>query len=167
MKRALLAFLIGCGSTPEPTDTFVAFASHFQGFHSWTSMPAVPPASADPGLHGTVPWRAYINRTPAKGMTSFPQGTIIVKETLEPDPTARKVFAMVKRGGGYNAQGATGWEFFELLNLPGDAPSIKWRGVGPPSGEMYGGDPNGCNGCHGGARGNDFVWTAGLSLSSF
>jgi hypothetical protein len=145
---------------------FVAFASSFDGYHDWTSMPAIAPPNAPMGLHTTGPMTVYINRVPPPSSTQFPLGTIIVKETQEADPAQRTVFAMVKRGGGYDAMGAVGWEWFELANEESDA-RIVWRGVGPPAGEKYGGDPNGCNGCHGGARPNDFVWTSGLSLSSF
>ena len=53
-----------------------------------------------------------------------------------------------KRGLGYNATGARNWEWFELAESP-DRVLIVWRGVGPPTNDSYGGDPNGgCNACH-------------------
>lgn len=158
--------LFACsGPAPAPGgDVFVALPSTFDGFHAWPSVRAVPPPGVDAGLHGAGEWTAYIERRPPAMSASFPIGTIIVKESSDPDPRKRTVFAMVKRGGGYNAQGAVGWEWFELTNGPNDEPQLKWRGTGPPSGEMYGGDPNGCNGCHAGAKQNDWVWTAALSL---
>ena len=45
--------------------------------------------------------------------------------------------------------------------------TIIWRGVGPPSGEGYGGEPNECNVCHLQFKTNDSVATGELSLSSF
>jgi hypothetical protein len=71
---------------------------------------------------------------------------------------------MVKRGGNYDSSGAVDWEWFELKNLDDAHVTILWRGVGPPGGETYGGNPTVCNDCHAGARSNDFVWTAGLAL---
>jgi hypothetical protein len=77
------------------------------------------------------------------------------------------IHAMAKRGSGFNASGALGWEYFELLLSKQGAPYILWRGAKPPAGEMYqmllgsmnverpmtnDGD---CNGCH--AKGDDGV----------
>ncbi len=42
---------------------------------------------------------------------------------------------MVKRGGGFNAEGAVGWEWFELTERDDESVAIKWRGVSAPSGE--------------------------------
>lgn len=171
--------IAGCsaGSSGGPSETtsgtFVAFASDFSGFHSWSSTPGEgppgapqPPTSADGGLHAG-PLTTYINQKPPHGSTSFPVGTIIVKEPTTPPLTERQIFAMVKRGGGYNSSGATDWEWFELRNVDENNVTIVWRGVGPPTGEAYASTPNLCNDCHGMARSNDFVWTVGLKLSSF
>ncbi len=172
----LLLLASGC-STSSSADgadagTFVAFESDFSGFHSWTSTPGVgppgapqPPTSADGGLHAG-PLTTYINQMPPKGSTQFPVGTIIVKEPDDPPLTERQIFAMVKRGGGYNAGGATDWEWFELRNVDQNDVTILWRGIGPPSGEAYAATPQLCNDCHGQAASNDFVWTAGLELAS-
>ncbi|HXN30856.1 MAG TPA: hypothetical protein VN894_03300 [Polyangiaceae bacterium] len=173
------SLLIGCsagagaGTTDGGSGTFVAFASDFTGFHSWSSTPGVgppgapqPPSGTDGGVHAG-PLMSYINQRPAKGSTSFPVGTIIVKEPTTPALTDRQIFAMVKRGGGYDSTGATDWEWFELRDVDANDVTIVWRGVGPPGGEAYGATPTLCNDCHAMARGNDFVWTAGLDLSSF
>jgi hypothetical protein len=146
---------------------FLAFAKDFEGFRSWTSTPAG--SSTEPAsTHTTGPRTAYINHEPKSGSTEFPVGTIIVKESSDGPIASRTVFAMVKRGGSYNQDGAPGWEWFELTNLDESKVSIVWRGVGPPIGEKYGGDPNGgCNGCHGASRDDDFVQTSGLHLNSF
>jgi hypothetical protein len=169
----------GCSSggpeSPSATSSaeFVAFAGNFTGFHTWPSTPGVgPPGAPDPsavtdgGIHaGTL--TTYINQMPPAGSTSFPQGTIIVKEQDQPPLASRQTFAMVKRGGGYDSAGAVGWEWFELQDAADGTASIIWRGVGPPGGmETYGGNPEVCNTCHAGAQNNDFVWTAGLALSA-
>jgi len=155
------------------TGPFVAFTSDFSGFHSWPSTPGVgpvgappPPSAADGGVH-TGHLTTYINRQPSHGSTSFPVGTIIVKEPDDAPLAERQIFAMVKRGGGYNESGATDWEWFELRNVDENDVTIVWRGIGPPGGEAYAATPNLCNDCHGMARDNDFVWTVGLALSSF
>ena len=72
--------------------------------------------------------------------------------------------AMVKRGANFNALGARGWEWFELVEGPRGV-AINWRGLGAPDGEGYGGDPLGtCNSCHQMAAGNDFVLSEALTL---
>jgi hypothetical protein len=185
---ALLAAGFGCSAAPAVSadgGTFVAFASDFKGFHDWpnqaeaTPSPSLPPLDAgalgdagtpgaDGGVH-PVPQREYWNQNPAPGRTTFPVGFIVVKETEEADPTARTVFAMVKRGGAFNVLGAVGWELFELTNRADGTVDIQWHGYGPPAGskDLYGGNPNVCNGCHELAAANDFVWSSALQLSSF
>jgi hypothetical protein len=164
---------LGCSSADanDPTATagqpFVAFADAFQNFHSWQSTPGVTASGVDGGVHITGPLVTYINHAPPSGSTSFPIGTVIVKEVNAGDLTTRQIFAMVKRGGDYNPSGAVNWEWFELQNIDESNVSILWRGFGPPSGESYGGNPNTCNGCHEGIASNDYVWTEGLTLSNF
>lgn len=181
MSRAILAIwpcvLVGiaatsCVATEDGATSggervpFVAFAGDFAGFRSWTHTPgtsATPPATT----HTMGPRTVYINTEPKAGATSFPVGTIIVKELETGALGERTVFAMVKRGGDYNSAGARDWEWFELTNVDEEKVNIVWRGVGPPAGEKYGGDGTaGCNGCHAAAKSNDFVQTTGLSLSS-
>jgi hypothetical protein len=109
----------------------------------------------------------YLNQVPDPDATEFPLSTIIVKEALASDDSST-VFARVKRGGGYNT-GAPGWEWFELQSLDDerDGAIIVWRGVGPPAGEAYGGDPNGCNVCHSACADNDGVCSPPLVLGKF
>lgn len=190
MGAALLLGPLGlaCGAAAPaspPATTFTAFATDFQGFHSWSSAPATPSPSlppapsgdgvdagtttaADGGVH-VLPLTVYWNHPPPTGSTTFPVGTIIVKETQEADPTARKVFAMVKRGGDFNPTGAVNWEWFELQNTANSGVVINWRGYGPPSGsgEVYGGDPTICNSCHLIAAANDDVWSSAVQLANF
>lgn len=157
-----------CGDVAPSSSTdgpVIAFGSDFQGFRGWESfsLGAGSPAS---GIHTAGPRTEYLKHRPPSGSREFPVGTIIVKELAGVTPDQHQVFAMVKRGGGYNTQGATNWEWFELTDAPDGSISILWRGVGPPIGEKYGGDAAGsCNSCHSGARDNDFVQSAALRLS--
>jgi len=157
----------GGGDAAAPTE-FVAYASSFDCFQSWSSAAAVAPDDAGDGLHGIGPLRVYWNQSPPHGSTSFPVGTIVVKETEDADVTQRIVFAMVKRGGGYNSGGANGWEWFSLQNNADGSVNILWRGVVAPAGETYANQAIGdCNGCHTAASANDDVWDEALQLSSF
>jgi hypothetical protein len=178
MRTAVIigALLVaGCsapaGDTSSSDGAFVAYAADFAGFRTWEQTPGVapgapqPPEANDAGVHaGTL--TTYMNKRPAHGSTAFPVGTMIVKEPSSGALDQRRIFAMVKRGGGYDTAGATDWEWLELRNVDDAHVAIVWRGIGPPSGEQYGGSPNACNDCHGLAKKNDFVWTQGLSLSS-
>jgi hypothetical protein len=169
LRRAAVALLalapFGC-SPAEPWvpkgEPYVAFAKDFDGFRHWTATHVEPTASSD--IHVSAARTVYANHLPDPGATTFDVGTMIVKEIDGGDVTARKVFAMVKRGGGYNPTGAAGWEWFELGNIDDERAGIDWRGVGPPAGGEYGGDPNGaCNGCHGApAIATDSVLSPGL-----
>lgn len=159
-----LAALAGCsGTSSETTDggaSFVAFAADFAGFSTWEKVQFESPATAG-STHVAGARSVYINRKPPAGATSFPVGTVIVKVT----DADGKIFARAKRGGTFNSKGAVGWEWFELLETAQHDVVIKWRGVGPPIGETYGGDPNaGCNLCHKGAPASDYVLTAGLGV---
>ena len=185
LRHALLASTcaIGCGGGGSGADTADAgptvgvpvYAPAFRDFHSWYSVPGVGPEDAgngavgngDAGAHTVGPLVSYINQRPPSGSKSFPIGTIIVKEVNAVDLTSRQIFAMVKRGGGFDPDGAVDWEWFELRNIDADNVLIVWRGNGPPSGEMYGGNPATCNDCHGRAKANDYVWTTGFQLSKF
>jgi hypothetical protein len=151
----------------SPT-TYVASTASFQNFRSWRSMRSEGPPGITDGINPTQPRTAYLNQAPPHGSTSFPTGTIIVKEFEGPSAlTDRRVFALVKRGGGYDSAGAVGWEWFELKNLDATNVEVVWRGVVPPAGEAYAPGSATCNDCHGNAKGNDYVWTTALSLSSF
>ena len=172
---SIAALLSACGSAPtgdapnHDGPIFLAFASDFNGFHSWDAYPFEGTQGALP-IHVSGPRTVYLNKRPPKGSSAFPMGTIIVKEVEDtPVLVDRKIFARVKRGGDYNSLGATGWEWFELKNQSDGSTGIVWRGVGPPAGECasYGGDASGCNPCHAAARDNDFVSTAALLLGSF
>lgn len=172
--------LLGCQDRANrPTlpahEPFIALERDFQDFEDWHHVDlSVRPTLSEAHAAGFA--HEYVSQLPEAGAKSFPVGTMLVKTVKrEPKPTANggaalekgpDIFAMVKRGGGYNPNGSIGWEWFELRRRDDDSLGIVWRGVNPPSGEGYGGDPlGGCNGCHQKATHNDFVHAQALSLS--
>src|SRR5258706_1976801 len=139
----VLVVLASCAShaddapTDPPGSVFVAFAKDFADFRTWTSFHSDgPTGNFPPDVLG--PRTQYVNKVPAKGSTEFPVGTIIVEAR---ESGAKNIFAGVKRGANFNSAGCKNWEWFQLIEST--AGTIKWRGVGPPLGEVYGGDPNG------------------------
>jgi hypothetical protein len=154
--------LAGCAkheASGDASETFIAFASAFAPFRTWAhySDNLVDDGSLPPGVAGTRD--QYINMLPKPGSTEFPIGTIVVEVRAD-----GKIFASVKRGGDYNAAGCVSWEFFELTENP---LTISWGNVGPPIGDTYGGDPDGCNKCHVMCASNDYICSPELQLSSF
>jgi hypothetical protein len=159
---ALVACSANADAPTEPT-TFIAFGEDFANYRTWPSFEIM--VDAAPGNdHLVGPRRVFYNRRPAAGATSFPIGTIFVKESGNGDLPTRHVFAMVKRGGDFNASGAKGWEWFELVNDTSGHVLMLWRGEGPPNGDAYGsGTTGGCNACHGGTPKTDYVFSPELA----
>ncbi|MEI9937539.1 MAG: cytochrome P460 family protein [Pseudomonadota bacterium] len=191
MNRRTIVMTLACaaltGSLPlgatgcqKPTQralpaggAFIALERDFQGFEGWTKInltdrPALGAAHAAGDAH------EYINRLPPAGSKTFPVGTILVKtmkserrsaDAGAPEP-GTDVFAMVKRGAGYNGRGTPGWEWFELRPRADETFGIVWRGVNAPAGEGYGREVSGgCNDCHQKAAKNDYVQALALTLS--
>jgi hypothetical protein len=152
-------------SSPDPAGCFLAFNPQFDGFRSWTAF-HYDGGDDGAGVHVSGPRVEYIEQAPPHGSASFPVGTLIVKEVGIDDPANHHLFAMVKRGCGFNAGGATGWEWMELDEAPPGA-TIRWRGGAPPAGETYAGAPAGCNSCHAACTDNDSVCSAYIRLSNF
>jgi hypothetical protein len=150
----------------SPAPSYIAFEQSFADFLSWQSAHYVAVGDPAGDVHTTGPRTEYINHAPPSGSTEYPLGTIIVKD-IESDDLHR-TFAMVKRGGTFNPTGAVGWEWFELTDVY-VKPRILWRGVGPPSDKVYGGDANngGCNSCHAAATDNDSVLSPVFKLAMF
>lgn len=153
MKRLVPLVLLACGGPPPEPDSYVPFASHFASYTQWPSftLPGAPELELS---HLAGDRAVYIKAMPPRGATRFPVGTLIVKTASD------RIFAMAKRGGNYNADGAVNWEWLELEGSV-EQPFIRWRGIGPPDGEGYG--PPGtsaCNTCHAGAAQTDFVHSA-------
>lgn len=158
MRPALLCLgLASCGGVMmAPSNPNIAFAADFEGYESWPSISL--PATDGGSPHSADARTVFINHRAPAGSTEFPVGTLIVKEM--PFHT----FAMGKRAGSYNANGARGWEWFELTRSTIGTLAIKWRGLGPPLGEEYGKSGATCNDCHKAATQNDSVMTPGLGL---
>ncbi|CAN5741750.1 hypothetical protein BH09MYX1_BH09MYX1_31890 [soil metagenome] len=163
-----LAGTLSCGSSPvasTPPPTFIAFGEDFAAYRTWSSFEIT--VDAAPGNdHLVGPRRVFYNQLPPPGSTAFPVGTILVKESGDGDLPTRHVFAMVKRGGGFNAiaGGALDWEWFELVNDTSGNVIMLWRGEGPPNGDAYGsGTTGGCNACHGGAPKTNYVFSPELT----
>ena len=169
----MLAGAGGCGASPPADEgdgsaTFVAQNIDFKGFDTWQSLSFDNP---NPGgaTHVAGKRTVFINHLPPPGATAFPVGTIIVKETQQVDPTTRDVIARAKRGGTFNAEGATGWEWWELKNTAEGKVTMLWRGVAPPVGACsyltsLGGN---CQLCHSGGTDGETVLTPALSLANF
>jgi len=152
------------GATPPPSTgtgvPFIAYARDFADYQSWPSN-TITYGQASGMTHVGGTRTIYINQLPGPDAIAFPVGTIIVKETAADG----RIFAQVKRGGGYNVTGAVDWEWYELGVATNNAIGIKWSGFGPPAGEQYGGDPNGtCNSCHVAGQSNDYVMASWLIL---
>ena len=80
---------------------------------------------------------------------------------------AHEMFAMVKRGGGFN-EGAPGWEWFDSSRRRRQGQRHhRVARVRTTAGDTYGGDAKaGCNTCHT-ECGNDAVCAKPLALSNF
>ena len=161
-----LSVVVACASAPDPeppATTFIAFGDTFADYRSWPSFEiGVDAAPGDDHLMG--PRRVFVNRFPPAGSKTFSIGTIFVKESGDGALATRHVFAMVKRGGGFNATGAREWEWFGLTNDVSGHVIMLWRGEGPPNGDAYGsGATGGCNSCHGGAPRTDYVFSPELT----
>jgi hypothetical protein len=171
-----LLLAVGCGgsgsgdSDADASTGFVAYESSFQGFEQWSSAAANPSDAGliqGDGLH-VGPLKVFWNEAPPHGATAFPVGTIIVKESEQIQPGERVIFAMVKRGDGFNSGGANGWEWYSLEEADDGSITILWSGVVPPPGETYANQTIGvCNGCHTKATSNDSVFDTALQLSDF
>jgi hypothetical protein len=158
---------IACGAPAEgpAPDTFIALQKDFAGFESWQSVSWTDDATNathEPGTHST-----YLNKRPEHGSAEYPVGTILVKSSLPAGGGEEQLFAMAKRGGGFNQSGATDWEWFELARSTTGVPVIVWRGVGAPAGHRYSEVDASCNECHRSAEANDFVKSQRLLLQSF
>lgn len=131
--------------------SFIALQRDFQEFRGWERF-AVGETPVPPGHPSAGRRFAYLSARPPAGATSFPVGTIIVKAVEEGAPQEWVLHAMVKRGGGFNAGGASGWEWFDLEIDAAENALVIWRGYEPPDGQGYGGEAADntadCNSCH-------------------
>jgi len=150
-----LVAVAGCGGGDGQVK--IALDSDFAGYASWKSVYLGDNALAG---HPAGPRTGFLNLSAPPGATTYPVGTIIVKqiETAgSTDQTGWDLFGMVKRGGGYNQGFALDWEYF-ILKLNADSvPVIAARGIAPADatdggadhGYGSGADGQTCNACHG------------------
>ncbi len=90
----------------------MALERDFQGFREWRG--GVFEELAARGQTQFAGEQRYFIKGAQRGGREYAVGTMIVKQArLESRPEGQ-LFAMVKRGGDYNAKGARGWEWFEL-----------------------------------------------------
>jgi hypothetical protein len=153
-----------CGPAPA---SFIALERDFQDFDRWPAIDLGLKAANIADVHNSGHRIAYLGCLPPPGSASFPVGMKIVKvgEADNP-PNERQIFAMVKRGGGYNEGGAQGWEWFELKQSNLGPVVLVWRGTGPPAGENYTDQGTTCNDCHAASKGNDYVPSPLLDLAA-
>jgi hypothetical protein len=153
---ALVVFVSAVAGCDDKPSVFIALDSDFATFESW---PSVMLGSEPLPGHPPGPRFGYLNRKAPKGAKQYPVGTVIVKAIEPPGAldTGWEIFAMAKRGGNFNPEGALNWEFFRLKIVDG-APHIVTRGLtaaDPDDGGLGYFDQLGndfvdmCNGCHG------------------
>lgn len=142
--------------------SFIALQRDFQSFLGWMRVQVGDAAVV--GGHPAGPRFVYVSGTPSGG--AFPVGTMIVKTVEVGDPSTWTIHARAKRGGGFNAQGAIGWEWFDLRIVTTNDVTIMWRGDKPPADHGYESLPGlgatstmdgDCNSCHAAARDTDFI----------
>lgn len=152
--------------TPRPLpEPFLAMERDFADFRTWPRW-EIPDIGMVSGHEPGEPRYVYVRGVVPKAGRRFAVGTILVKSLERGPPERWELHAMVKRGGGYNAGGAEGWEWFDLA-WRGGRPVVTWRGLGTEEDHGgYGpnaddGTPIGCNGCHALVASTDHVFTAG------
>ena len=173
MNRALRGVALGvaalamaCAGPPGPADMdasveagqgYVALSRDFADYQSWQRYDlGYSEAKGHPAGNRVV----YLSVPGPLVNGRFPIGTRMVKAiTLNGTPTTVEYVGAVKRGGGFNGQGAVDWEFF-LLRATDAGLGVLARGVNPSfgPGDNYGGGAN-CNDCHAapGTELNDYV----------
>lgn len=145
----------------EPQDQpqeVIANDGTFAGFSTWTLVaqeqgpdPALGAAHA--GNDTTVTRFIYFEDDAVRENGEYPLGTVIVKETYNPDKTIHELTAMVKRGNNFNPD-ANDWEWFMLTpegNIMMDGDGNPVRGANLMNGM--------CTGCHAQAADLDYAFS--------
>jgi hypothetical protein len=146
------------------TEPFIALARDFEGFLAWPRW-SIPDIGGTLGHDPGEPRFVYVGgEMPPRG-EPFAVGTLIVKTLEVGEPASWEVHAMTKRGGDYNAEGALGWEWFDLALTPELLPVIKWRGEGSAADTggyvTVDGRVVSCNDCHAIIPATDYVFSRG------
>ncbi len=161
-----LALLAGCTAemdAPPPRgegEPFVATLADFEDFRSWPRW-EIPDVGTTSGHRPGEPRFVYVRDTVPVWGEPFPVGAMIVKTLEMGEPPQWEIHAMAKRGGGYNPEGALGWEWFDLEIDPETGLFIEWRGEGSAAdpGGYVDVAATGCNGCHSVVPNTDYVFT--------
>jgi hypothetical protein len=140
-----IAFLgaVACERPPEPI-VETAAPSDAAGFLAWPRQ--------DVPTTDRFPHAVYVNELAARGEPWQP-GAILVRTEELGSHERWVIHGMLRRAdAGFNAAGASGWEYFGLVLGDGDVGRVLWRGETPPAGMGYvetAAVPDGdCNGCH-------------------
>jgi hypothetical protein len=148
-----LAALSCSATTADPREgpgTFIAFDPDFADYRSWRAhdLGVLAPLGHPPGRQ-----TLYVSRPLAPGAARYEDRAIIVREIQsDPDRTKWDLFAMARRGGGYNASGSLDWEFFILSLDSQGVPHVVARGISPAESgptPYHPGEGVTCNTCHG------------------
>ena len=158
----LVAFLAACAGremSSEPMSTmssesampaangqavidYITKDSPYQQWSLWPGKGKLYPGTRPHGAFLTT----YVNQSALKGIEEqggeLPDGAIIVKENYMPDKTLAAVTVMYKKAG---------------YNPP--AKDIFWLKYTPDGKIAAEGKVNSCIGCHGAAKGGDFLYT--------
>lgn len=164
----LFAFLIIAGSViitscskddeetqNDPPEEVIATDATFTDFQTWTLVaqeqgpdPALGPAHG--GNDSTVTRYIYFEDDASRVNGKYPLGTVIVKESYNPDNSVHELTAMVKRGNNFDPD-HNDWEWF-MLTPEGNIAS-------DPEGNPVRGAIGMCIGCHSAASGLDYAFS--------
>jgi len=155
--------LFSCYKTDDGTiaEPFIANSSSFSGYKTWklestTTGPATLLGPAHHGVNTSVTRKVYFKNGNSRVGSSYPIGTLVVKEATDAGGALLEVTAMVKRGNNFNTA-AGNWEWF-ILNLNGSGNILK----DSTGSEMRGGASmmaGMCNSCHSAASSKDFTFS--------
>ena len=130
---------------PEP---FISFTRDFEDLDAWSTAELGGPDNEAHAAGGQLFSRA-LGLDADGGLCA---GSMLVRSQPAVADSPASLHGMVKRGGGFNADGAVGWEWFGLGRSEAGAPVVLWRGEEAPSDVGYN---NGvelveanCNACH-------------------
>jgi len=163
LLAAVLLCLASCVTAVDerdPEGPFIALGTDFEDFREWPRW-EIPDIGTSSGHDPGEPRFIYV-RDPAPAWGDpFPVGAMIVKTLEVGAPPEWEIHAMAKRGGEYNAEGARGWEWFDLGLSADGRPIILWRGEGTAAdpGGYVTVEATGCNACHAVVAGSDYVFT--------
>lgn len=149
-----LFYACSSDSSTKPPSEFIAKDNDFSNWMAWTKLaektgPDPFLGDAHSGNDANAKRKIYIKQSNAQRGANgqYPNGTIVVKQTVNKDGAEIMVVAMAKRGGSFNNEN-NGWEWF-VLNSNG---TIQNRGDRLMN--------NMCNICHSAVKANkDYIYS--------